>query len=147
MEERMVGVGAERIMGKGRHVFPASVDRALSHEDQTRTEIMTARFGSASVCHRSYHHKKKHTTRYLQPSDAAALKNAVAALSTTLDRRLLPDTMNSSYLSGLLTLNYMELLLESRPKIEISKRGLSKASPSSWLRSRARRRGDEKRKR
>lgn len=64
MEERLVEVGAERIMGKGRHVFSASVDRALSHEDQTRTEIMTVRSGSASICHRSYHHKK-HMTIYL----------------------------------------------------------------------------------
>lgn len=54
----MVGVGAERIMGKGRHVFSASVDRALSHADQPRTEIMTVRSGSASICHRSHHHKK-----------------------------------------------------------------------------------------
>lgn len=50
-------------------------------------------------------------TIYLQSSDAATLKNT--ALSTTPDKRLLPDTMNSPYLSGLLTLNYKELLLES----------------------------------
>lgn len=60
MEERTVGVGAERIMRKGRRVFSASVDRALSHEDQTRTEIMTVRSGSASICHRFYHHEETH---------------------------------------------------------------------------------------